>query len=399
MYSTVKLYSKSTKNAIRFWQAHVICTYDGKTPATDAGAPAYIYTTYGQLNGKETTSKRKIVTGKNAGRSNSTTAGEQARLEVDRLARGKLEEGMKMSVEELTEPQSVAELSTHRVNVMLLHDYKKFSAKIKFPCYVQPKFDGSHFVVFYHPEIGVDAYTRGKTKPTAQLHITQAFESLAEIAQDLLKDVKKTGIYITGELWLPNTPRQVIESQVNQEKYENVKIKLNFNVFDCFWIGCCEPFSTRWPLAQEICKRVNSPYVVAVETKLVQDPFELEDYFQLQIKTMEGIVVRNAAGLYEYGIYKCIRSYDVQKYKNREDGEYKIVGVREGTGKFAGCAILVLETAGGKRFSATSPGTIEDKQKFWIERDTLIGRTCTVQYDGLSLEEIPQQPVIVSIAF
>jgi hypothetical protein len=418
MQHTPKLFIKIKSGKIRFWQGFWFASHDApelENCTLDATAPGYYFTKYGMLDGKLTQSAYHKVAGKNIGKKNATTPLQQAQSEImSEFTFKKEKSGYVESVEKLSETLDIKDILQNkewRVNVMLLHDYKKFKNKIKFPCAVQPKYDGTHCVVFYHPEIGVDVYMRGKTDGAAQIHIKSAFECL---------DESFAGIYVTGELWKFGLSRQTISSMSNKEKASDVDILLDLNIFDVFYLDKKLDFEQRWDEARRLCEflRKNSSekssksneksskavgklcakYVKLSETRIVQNEMELEDYFQSQVKIgMEGIVVRSLRGIYQYSFYNPIRSFEVMKYKNRQDCEYEIVGVKGGKGKMAGCAIFLLKTESGKQFSAVAPGDLEVKKKYFVDAQKYIGVMATVQFDDLSDEGVPIQPVIVEI--
>ena len=76
------LYSKGNKSEIRAWQIIVTRIKDDETNITVGG---HIKITHGVLNGKLTSSDRRVTKGKNIGKSNQTTAFVQAKKDAQSL--------------------------------------------------------------------------------------------------------------------------------------------------------------------------------------------------------------------------------------------------------------------------------------------------------------------------
>lgn len=106
----------------------------------------------------------------------------------------------------------------------------------------------------------------------------------------------------------------------------------------------------------------------------------------------EGSIIRNVDGKYE----ASFRSHDLIKYKDWYDAEFLIVGVKEGKGKFKGCAIYTCQVR-SNLFDCTSPGTLEEKKEAWNNRESAIGKSLTVKYQEFTKEGIPRFPTAVAI--
>lgn len=82
----------------------------------------------------------------------------------------------------------------------------------------------------------------------------------------------------------------------------------------------------------------------------------------------EGARVRNKDGEYE-----SKRSSNLQKLKNFDDSEYKVVGLNEGRGKMTGRAIFMCETADETQFLAKMIGE-PDSLKKYVDKPALAHR-------------------------
>ena len=107
----------------------------------------------------------------------------------------------------------------------------------------------------------------------------------------------------------------------------------------------------------------------------------------------EGIMVRNADGLYKLGY----RSPDLQKLKSFVDNEYTIINYKEGEGTELGCVVWQCETSSGDRFWVRPMGTQEERKAYYNDGNKYLGAKLTVRYQELTDDGIPRFPVGVSI--
>jgi ATP-dependent DNA ligase len=128
-----------------------------------------------------------------------------------------------------------------------------------------------------------------------------------------------------------------------------------------------------------------------VSTLLAKDEEELQEIFRrYRAQGYEGAMVRNVEGA-----YKNSRSYDLQKVKEMDDGEFEVLDVKEGRGKLAGHAMFIMEYE-GRRFDAKMKGPLEELKKFITHPQLAIGRQVTVQYQGLTTKnKVPRFPVVL----
>ena len=107
----------------------------------------------------------------------------------------------------------------------------------------------------------------------------------------------------------------------------------------------------------------------------------------------EGAIVRNADGLY---VNK--RSFDLQKVKEFDDAEFKVVGVVEGRGALAGHGIFVCVTKDGTKFEAKMSGAQAELKKFHQNPELALGKWLTVQFQGYTNKAgVPRFPVALRL--
>lgn len=98
----------------------------------------------------------------------------------------------------------------------------------------------------------------------------------------------------------------------------------------------------------------------------------------------EGAMGRTAIGMYEFGK----RSNEIWKFKLFEDGEFKIVGIKEGARPEDMCFVLELETT-NETFDCKPIGGAEQIQAYRDDLENIIGKMGTVKYFGWTMYGIP----------
>jgi len=110
----------------------------------------------------------------------------------------------------------------------------------------------------------------------------------------------------------------------------------------------------------------------------------------------EGIIVRHHSAP-----YLRRRSTWMMKWKPKCRDEYRIVGWKEEVsieGVPKGRLGALICTSDDQEFSVGSGFTEDDRRGYWIIRDSLIDKTCVVDYQHLTAgRKVPRHPVVVSI--
>ena len=174
---------------------------------------------------------------------------------------------------------------------------------------------------------------------------------------------------------------------------------LQFHIFDVaekdlHWIERENLLANAWQqygMKADVLQFVPSVFVGS--SNLVKEMHDL--YTQ---KGFEGVIIRNAAGLYVFDH----RSKDLQKYKEFIDEEFKIVGLGDKqevitdpvTHKEVTCVVFkcfspyVPAEADEKfkTFDVRPKGTVADRAKWYQEIDQIVGKELTVRYQELSTE-------------
>lgn len=258
---------------------------------------------------------------------------------------------------------------------------------------MQPKIDGIRAIV---SKDGI--YTRTNKPITSCPNIEMYAHHLPE------------GIKLDGELYIPNTPLNVIESMVMRQFATETCKEIEFRVFDV--IDLEAPFWARIDAVEGLVieaenryldwkTKPNSPYrdhpyfshkcPFKLVPTIVQDkPFdeeEFKDFFkQCRAQGYEGAIVRDNNAPYKPNS----RASCILKLKEFFDTEYEIVDVEEGKNKIG---VLVCQTRSGIEFKVNFKGTLDVRQRFLSKKKFFIGKWLRVEHEGIAESGKPRCPV------
>jgi DNA ligase 1 len=342
--------------------------YDITVSEKESGATILI--SHGLLEGLRQVESILVTEGKNLGKSNSTTPFEQAVADAQSKWNLKRDKGY------------MTEMGTKSTVLlpMLAQKFQERSHKIVLPCYVQPKLNGMRCLAF--KENGVIRLQSRMGKDIQDIpHITAT-----------LKSIMSDGDILDGELYTFGEKLQDILSAIKNidhpEKSAIPLNTLNYWVYDCPDRAGTESFRERYKHFLSMIEPFTPrpPHIVPVSTEIVTTTDEVYAALGIQMSAgYEGVIVRNMDGLYSWGE----RSNDLQKLKLMQDAEFKIVGVRAGTGRAAEAAIFRCVTATGKEFEVNPEGTLAQKKAYLDNASSLIGKRLTVRYQELTKDGIP----------
>jgi DNA ligase-1 len=309
--------------------------------------------------------QEKVITGKNAGRSNETSDAEQCVAECKSKWQKKIDEQYSTDKSKLVDYADADVLLP-----MLALKYQDRKHDIKFPCYVQPKLNGVRCI-----------YQNGKFMSREG----KEFTTLEHLAAELKKLGLKTP---DGEIYIHGATFQDIVRKVKKDREDDtleywIYDQVNDKPFKDRTAGVLSAFSSNKPSYLKYVKT----YVAKSEAdiKTYHDQFVQEGY--------EGVIIRNMDGLYQ----AKHRSKDLQKYKEFIDAEFEIVGGHEGSGPDAGTIVFEVKTKAGKTFSVRPKGTREQRAEWFKDLKHIIGADLTVRYQNLSEDGIPIFPVGITI--
>lgn len=358
------LYGMDKKQKVKSWSIKVY----------NEGTYSLLMLEYGYVDGKKITQSFKVIEGKNKHKKNATTHFSQAVLDAEsKWTRKQTSDGYRETIELLSDKDTV-------LLPMLVHDYTKNKQKINFPCYTQPKLDG-YRMTFQNGK----CYSRSG-KEFSILKNTELFKELMSLNLNNILD---------GELYI-HDPDFNFENYgiLRKDKLKNQQdidklSQIEYHVYDIILEN--QPFETRMLYLRRLLNS-NLKFVKLVDTKECNNEQELEETHTNYIHNLyEGSIIRNSCGKY----VPKYRNYDVMKYKNFDDAEFKIVGhtsEKDMSGGDDNLVVWICETENGCRFNVQSKGTREERQLIYKTADKYHGSKLWVQFFGKTLDGIPRFP-------
>lgn len=331
----------------------------------------------GYTDGQKTTTEWTCCEGKNIGKSNETTAEQQALKEAKAEWDKRTERGYFGSIKDIDKSTIF--------KPMLANKWEDRKDKIKYPVYSQPKLDGIRCIV---KSDGM--WTRTGKQIISAPHIFEALKPYFEENPDLIFD---------GELYADKYANDfnAIVSLVKKTKPTAQDLKdsakvIEYHIYDL--PSCDGTFLERNRMLTGLqlpkcCK--------LVRTDFCQTADHVDALYQMYVEDgYEGQMLRLNAP------YENKRSNSLLKHKSFIDEEYKIVGVEEGGGNLTGMVgALVFETKSGSRFTASVNGGWDYLKQLWKDfgknPKNLIGKEATIKYFNITPDGKPRFPKVVAI--
>lgn len=353
-----KLYKRTSTGEEQEWSVSV----EGAT----------IVTRYGRVGGKIQEARDTLREGKNLGKKNATTAEQQAEVEAEALWTKKLKKGYTKDLASAMAGETDA-LIKGGVLPMLASQFADYSDRIVYPCFGQPKYDGFRCVARV-----VDG------KASLWTRTRKPYEPVFSLVRSALeKAFRGQTIDVDGELYIHG-----VEFSQLSEYIKNGDSRVEYWAYDL--IDLEDTFQRRWQRLSETLKDPSKPIVLSA-TKQLGDEDDVTLYYESCLENgYEGIMVRQAAGLYKSS---SSRSRDLLKLKQFLDDEFEVVNVIEGRGKMAGHAIFVCMTKGGVVFNAKMKGPHAELAKYLERPQDHFGKFLTVKYQNLTKYGAPRCPV------
>lgn len=353
------LYGRASNGKIKIWKI--------EAQGWETNSNAIITTSYGYIDGQiqQTT---KNAYSKNVGKSNETSPFEQAVLEATSLWNSKKDEGY---VEDKSNIPKASSLDFFLP--MLAQVWEKRQKYINVPAYVQPKLDGVRCLA---RKKNGEVYMWSRKGKSLDIPV-EIKESLSHFLRE--------GQCVDGEIYVHGWTFQRIVSAV--KKYRDDTALLEYHIYDSPVLN--ESFESRF--VNQFSQEVFQDNIVIVPTKLVESiDFAIEELERYLGAGYEGLMIRNASGLYKYKH----RSNDLQKMKKFTDAEFEVIGVEEATGRDSGTAIFVCKNKNGNIFNVRPTGTLEQRAEYLENFNKKYrGKMLTVKFQDLTDDGIPRFPV------
>lgn len=346
-----------------------------------------IITEWGVQGGTKQTATDFVSTGKNIGRSNETTAEQQAESEAKSRWEKKCKKHYVADLSKAQAGEVDANFVQGGIAPMLAHNFDKQGHKISWPALAQPKLDGHRCVAVV--ENGVCTLWSRSQKPiTSMPHIIAEIEANISDGFNGVRGPNVT-IVLDGELYNHDYRDKFEEltKLIRPPDPRSGKENVQYHVYDI--IDDVHDQNTRQLALNTIANNPAWKYVKFVDTLLVEDEAEMNDAFvEWEEAGYEGAILRNRDALYKHK-----RSYDLQKVKNFNDAEYEVIDVVQGRGKMEGKAIFVCKTDAGDTFNVKMMGALDDLEAYLDDKDYWIGQELTVKFQGITNGGVPRFPV------
>lgn len=352
------LYKLDTKGKIRQWNMET----DGARFRTIAG----------QVDGKLTTSEWTTTSAKNVGRSNATTAEQQADAEVDAKYTKQRDAGYF---------DDISEIHTVKfVKPMLADKWENRKDKLVYPAYVQPKLDGIRCVA-----TADGLYSRTGKEIIAAPHIAEQLAGIFTQYPDLVLD---------GELYNHELKEDFnkIVSLVRKTKPSDAdlaecKQSIEYHIYDCIIDDNLDaPFLDRYSFLNTL-PLDNALQLVPTEHCFSEQEVD-EVYGEHMAQGYEGGIVRTN------NLYENKRSKHLLKRKDFEDAEFEIIRIEEGQGNWSGYAKRVIfRNDNGVEVGAGLKGNQAYAKQVLAEADQYVGKQVTVQFFTRTPDGIPRFPI------
>lgn len=347
----------------------------------------------GVVDGAITVSKPTLCKAKNVGRSNATTAEEQATLDADRRWKNRVENGAVTYIEVAKRGVDLPFFKP-----MLANGYT--SKKVEFPMWSQPKLDGIRCLLRMENGELVGRSRNGKIIDCVE-HIKVACEKIFEQFPTAILDgelynheYKDNFNKITSLVrkQRPSDPKKIKEFE--ETALVEAKEKIQYWVYDVV-LDEDYTFKDRMRAGYTMVRAyTNDPSVVWVSTSTIQNETQLDELYEKYLADgYEGQILRKDA------LYESKRTHSLLKRKEFQDAEYLIVNMQEGEGNRTGTAknLICKCPKTGKKFSANIKASWGRLTEMLVEREQIIGKKATIQYFNLTPDGIPRFPYAIKI--
>lgn len=368
-----KLYKYNSKNKILEWWVTNLRENEDCTFSFDIK--------YGQQDGKIITKERRVVDGKNKGKSNETTIQQQTELEIGYLYQKQLDDGYVQNIDDYVEPR----------RPMLAHKYQDRGKSIDWEKdnYASTKLDGIRCFIFVDEDGNCTFESRTGKEFKYFQHIELEVQS---------KNI--TNAILDGELYSENISFEKICSLVNSDNYvpeEDVEIK--FYIYDMILNNNLdETFENRYKRYSSIFDTNVENHIISVTQTLVKSEEDMKILAaQFVSENYEGLMLKQGHAKYDFGK----RSIALLKYKEMHSAEFKIkdIFVAENDPDRVQIELYINPENTEETFKiGTLKGNKEDNyNNYYCNKDNLINKWLTVNYQTLTSYGVPLFPVGIGI--
>jgi len=316
---------------------------------------------FGQLDGKMQT-KATTCFYTNEGRANERDPYAQAAFEATAKWKKKCDTGYRIEQPNDVSADADVVLLPQKVKVYQdqLHNVNDY-------VYESDKLDGVNGIYRLNDD-ELLLYSRGGLLYPAIPHVE------ADIIR-LMRDNKFTAINV--EVYIPDTHLQLIQSAVKKPK--ELSKSLQIRIFEL--PDDTDTYIARLAKMMAIDEDYITPHIQVIPANLIHKSRINRCYDDAVSRGCEGLIIRNATGLYKYNE----RSSDVFKYKKTQSAEYQILNFD------------IDKNDEIESFRCKPKGTREVRQQMAINGHDYVGKWFTIEYETLSMSNVPLKPVGISL--
>jgi DNA ligase-1 len=362
---------------------------------------ASFYAIKGLVDGKLTTDKPTNTIAKNVGRSNATTAEEQAELEAQAKWQKKLDSGYALNEKDAQTKKFY--------EPMLAHNYKDRKGELRYPLFSQPKLDGIRCVVRKEGDKLVGRTRNGKEIECIP-HILQRLNGFflahpkaildGELYNHDLRDNFNKITSLVRKQKPVKSEKMTDNAFAKKQKEFSLRLaeseeSIQYHIYDAPYIheNCTEATSFDFRI-NELKNSLNTnAHIILVETTEVYDEGNLDNiYNQYLEQGYEGQMVRKDEK------YENKRSTSLLKRKEFVDAEYRVVDIDVGNGNRSGTAkhLVCYCDKTKQTFNSNIKGSFEYLKEIYDNRKEYIGQLATIKYFQLTPDGIPRFPYAIS---
>lgn len=358
------LYGLGKAGETRVWQIG----YDGNDS---------YHTVHGQLNGKLQSVNRKITLNK-SGRGYP----EQAYQECYKRYENKMiKENYSFNPNGLV--QAKKPMCAVRSEVANISRY---------PVYVQPKLDGVRLLISLEAN-GIQYKTRNGR--------IMSFPHLTEQVSYLLSNLPR-GSVLDGEFYYHGWSFDRITGAFKTIQGNQDTPLIPYHIYD--YCDDSAPYDQRYQRLYQIFSQINFPSIRLIENHQVNDNDHVRQAFQYYLGlNYEGTMIRKVSmsgepldnTRYVYG--RCsVSCSNLVKMKPFYDCEVQIVDVVSAQATEEGCAVFVVQWK-DRQLRARPKGSHDDRRDWLADKNLLLGKMVTIEYDSLTEDGVPRFPRVKAL--
>ena len=369
------LYSGDSSGNVRIWYME---REDNKYRATA-----------GIKDGQLVTAEWTVTKPKNEGKTNATTAEQQADAEVKAKYKKQLKTGYHKDIKDIDKSQYF--------EPMLAKEFKNYVDKINWNegIGVQIKFNGVRVIA---KKDGL--FSRKGERYICLPHIEKALKPFFDKFPDAVLDGEAFNYGLRTKLneLIKLTKKTV---HITPEDLKRSEELVRYYIYDgaVYNIDLQSPYKDRYASVlvkiSYCCSKRKDPilgivdlpqYIEEVKTEKVHSLTELDLLYQKFLKdNQEGAMIRILSAPYENK-----RSKYLLKYKPVDDAEFEIIDAIEGEGNRTGMiGKFICKMENGDTFGASMKGCEEQFIDIWKNRKYYIGKKATIFFNGYTGKGIP----------